>query len=325
MSWLIGPSKKKAKPKKKAASNSTGVSWVLSLWGDPRLFIALKAALCLAGLAAVSATWLYGGQWLRRHVGQSQAEIPTVEINAPPWLPRDDVEQLRQRVQMIVDADPFERMTLEEAAAEVQANPWVRQAVRVARRPGGHVDVVAAFRQPVALVEKDNRYYLVDQHGVRLPKDYAPEAAQRLDLPIIVGVRGPTPDIAQPWGGGDLLAGLRLASLVSHQPWREQVRAVDVQNFAGRLWAGEAHLKLLTRDDEGKHLIQRAGVAWGRAPGEERFAEMQLEEKLARIEQVRLKYEGQIDGGGGILDVRLESRGISGREVDSSVRYTTGG
>ncbi|MBI1375548.1 MAG: hypothetical protein GC159_22780 [Phycisphaera sp.] len=271
-------------------------------------------------LAVLAVSWAYGEKALVNHLRQTRASMPQVVlVDQPAWMPPELIDQIRGTVAMTVDPDPFDRLSLQDAAVSLEVNPWVRHVVSVQRKPGGRVEVLAAYRQPVALLERKDGYYTIDQFGVRLPWVYPPmpEKIDQLGVAVIRGVRSAPPYAGQKWVGEDVQAGLKLAALVETQPWSAQVRAVDVSNYDGRIDNRLPHLQLVT--DHG-------AVRWGRAPGDSRFYEPDAATKLRQIERVVERFNS-IDANGQIVDVYTDNVMIRRAQPfqtadDRSVRYT---
>jgi hypothetical protein len=135
------------------------------------------------------------------------------------------------------------------------------------------------------LVERNGDYLLVDEQGHRLPGDYTRSQAAAVGLPVILGVKAPLPTIGQLWQGEDLKAGVEVLALLRGQPYKEQVKAVQVRDATGGI-----RPILLTGDSGGM-------VFWGRAPGQEQPLEVDTSVKLNRLAAV-YQQRGAIDAGG---------------------------
>ncbi len=295
-----GGRSRKAKPAGPAIDRESLLRW-------------MRVAAWLIAVGGIAAGWYFGRAALVDYVGDRRAAVPEVKIvDAPPWMSPALSRQIRHTVAARVAPDPLDAESLESAAATLQQNPWVERVHGVSREFGGRIEVRAAYRAPVGLIHARDGYHLVDQHGRRLPGAYAQEQLDALDLPVITGVSAAPPREGEPWSGGDVSAGLQLATFIAAQPFADAVEAVDVTNFAGRHDASRPHLLLMTED---------GAVRWGRAPGAEQFYEPPAETKLEHIQRVRRKY-GSIDAGGQIVDVFGDSVFIHPRRA---IRYTAGG
>jgi len=311
MGWfLTRKSTRKSGRKKSSKSNkSTASSW------DPQKTLrTMRITGWVIGLAILIGGWFIGQNLLREELGKTRATMPhVVMVDAPQWMPDEVIENLRNTVAATVDPDPFNSQSLAEAAERLEASAWVTGITRLHRQPAGRIDVVADYRRPVALIQGAEGYHLVDARGIRLPLIYPEDRAWQLGLPMIQGVDQPPPHAGEPWGGGDVRAGLRLGMLIAAQPWSEQVHAVDVSNYGGRLDRGQPHLALVT--DDGL-------VRWGRAPGEEKFFEPTIDVKLAHVELVLRKF-GSIDAGGQVVDVFGDTVVTYPRAEAATLRYTS--
>jgi hypothetical protein len=255
----------------------------------------------LIGLLVVG--WVWGKPALRAQVARARSETPRIDLGRTPgWMSEQILRQLRSTVEPALVPDPFDRLSLREAAADLQASPWVDRVRRVIRRPDGRVEIRAEYREPAALVKARDGYHLIDEQGIRLPLIYEAETAREMGLPVIQGVDRAPPRAGRLWAGGDVQAGLRLAVLVQDQPWAEQVRAIDVNNYGGRRFDARPHLKLLTELDGDGDPRNNPGVRWGRAPGNEQFYEPSAEKKLQHLNQVLRRFR-RIDASGQIVDV----------------------
>jgi hypothetical protein len=249
-------------------------------------------------LGLVAGGWLVGEPMLRAHLEGRTSASPAVSLlGMPEWMPPVVIEDIQQRVRRAIDGGPLDQTALQDAAHELRASAWVQSVTRIIRRPGGLVEVQAAYRIPTALIESAGPLVLVDDQGVRLPLDYDPAMSSRVKLPVIRGVRQSAPPSGDVWKGDDLQAGLRLARLIATQPWIEQVRAVDVSNFSGRIDRARPHLVLVTA---------RGQVRWGRAPGDEQFFEPPAAVKLENLHQVVRKFKS-IDANGRTVDVHSDA------------------
>lgn len=245
-----------------------------------------------------AAGWYFGEAYLMDYVSRQHRDQPvTVElIDTPSWMNDRLTGHLREEVERIVDADPFDRASLEEAARTLQEKPWVESVQRIIRRGDAAIEVHADYRRPTALIEAEDGFHLVDRQGVRLPGRYSSDGAARTGLLVVEGVSAAPPLAGQRWGGKDLQAGLALAELIRKTEWSDEVASVNVRNYAGRVDNGQPHIVLPTR--------LGGALRWGRAIGEEQFYEPTAEVKLRHISRVRRQSEsGTICAGGRVVDV----------------------
>jgi hypothetical protein len=152
-------------------------------------------------------------------------------------------------------------------------------------------------------VRQGERACLVDEQGVYLPlrvpvRRIGEFASTRPSSPCIFlleGVGQPPPAVGQIWPGQDLQSGLRLASLLTHCVWREQIRAISLVNHGGRQSPAEPHVRLLLDGSE---------VRWGRGPGEEMGVEIPAAQKIALLQGLYAEH-GRLDAGRTHVDVRF--------------------
>ena len=309
MGWFL--TKKTAK---KAKRGSTKSKKAAQPWDPQKTLRMMRAGgWTVAALLAIGA-WFFGESALQRQVGKTQATLPIVNlVDAPQWMPGPVVDGLRATVAATVNPNPFDGASLEAAAAELQQSPWIERIYRVHRQPAGQIDVIAAYRRPIALIQAEDGCHLVDVRGTVLPLVYPIDKAQALGLPIVQGVAQAPPRAGEAWPGGDVRAGLRLGLLVSTQSWADQVLAIDVSNYGGRLTAGKAHLSLLTAD---------GAVRWGRAPGDEQFYEPPAATKLAHIDLMIRKF-ASLTPGRQDVDVSGDTIVTYPRAEAATVQYTS--
>lgn len=302
--WIRGQSgQSKRKPASKAKSRSAA---------DPsRRAARWRAVLWVVVVAGVGAGLYFGQTMLVDRVGNQHAAQVHVElVNAPAWMGENRLEGLRRTVRDAVTADPLDQASLEQAAAEFNANAWVERVVRIHRLDYGKVTVEAVYRQPVALVGARDGFHLVDHLGHRLPGVYPYEQLKQLGLPAITGVRAAPPNEGDMWPGQDVQAGITLAMRLAREPFAKQVRGIDVANYDGRSQHGYPHLTLITT---------AGAVRWGRAVGREEIYEPPADEKLAMLRRVNQSH-GSIDAGGQVVDVYLDTPMI---HAAGTTRYTS--
>lgn len=75
-------------------------------------------------------------------------------------------------------------LNLEAMARRIRANPWIRQ-VSIGREFPGRLVIVIQERKPVALLEKGNALFLLDDDGTPFKKL---EAGEVNDLPVLTGL-----------------------------------------------------------------------------------------------------------------------------------------
>ena len=104
---------------------------------------------------------------------------------------------------------------------------------------------------------------------------------------MIDGVEKAPPEVGRKWEGPDLVAGLKLASLIGDRPFQHQVSRIIVSNYDGRRNSHRPHIELATD-------FQDARILWGRAPDEEFGMEITAAQKIAVLEAL-YRESGRID------------------------------
>jgi hypothetical protein len=188
---------------------------------------------------------------------------------------------------------PWTKPTLcGDIATALAAVPWVKEVTSVHRFPDRHIEVRCQFRTPTALVQKVDKFYLVDPDGVRLPGEYVNDPAYF----IVQGVGANTPEPGKAWPGDDLRAGLAVVKLLHAEPYRGQITGVLVHNFAGREDPRRPHVVLATDRGGGR-------IVWGSAPGKE------IEENTiaAKLSLLRTNFEryGRVDANRAVIDISV--------------------
>jgi hypothetical protein len=312
MGWFLGSSTKK---KKKAAAPRKTQPAVHIQWDPQKTLFLLELGGWAVLLAGLTFGWFYGERALQSYAAEHRRATPKVELRGVPgeWMPPTLMEEITGVVANTVDPNPFSADTLQETATELQSNPWVKQVHSVRRKPNGVIEVSAVYRTPAAFIEYKTAYHLIDDKGVRLPLVYDDiKPVAKLGLPVLRGVKSAPAPAGVQWPGADVTAGLDLARLVAAQPWGDQVKAIDVTNFGGRVSKAQPHLALVTREGL---------VRWGRPPGEEEFYEPSTNVKLEHIKNVMRKHKS-IDAGGRTVDVYGDQALIHGSAEAVTARYT---
>jgi hypothetical protein len=280
------PARAKAtEPKKKAAPSANRFGW-----REAGLYVGSFAALLVLG-AGVWAWWTFQPvDRLRTVVASSQssrADLAEI-VFADPVVGVEGVrETLLASAYAAARQNPFDRDALRAIHEMLVQSRWMEDStIRVTRDLAStevngavqridRITIHGQFRQPFALVRRDDTDYVVDGSGTRLPVYYA--AGEVPALPAIVNAIGPVPQIGAMWRGGDITDGLLLIRYLRTQnrEWFKQVRAIDVQNWDG----GDrklAHLAIIT--DRGYR------IAWGRAIGQEAGIEHPASHKVQALD-----------------------------------------
>jgi len=183
----------------------------------------------------------------------------------------------------------------------------------------GEVVIRAQYRQPVARVRVQSidgpwQWVFVDGTGVRLPDEVPthqaavlhngrvehrwfppnsamPPDAQPLHYVAILGVDTPPPPVGHPWNAEDLADGLKLADKLRRYAWKNQITAIDVRNYSGRLDPAGPWLRMLAKTSQGQTSIQ-----FGRFPQENGDWEISPDEKLDSLDEIVRDRNGLAKG-----------------------------
>ncbi|HUU81938.1 MAG TPA: hypothetical protein VM243_00415 [Phycisphaerae bacterium] len=280
--------RKRSKKKSAAKAGDKGV-WAGLDPQKKRRALRVAAAVIAFGAVAVGAA--AGLRQLDRQVHA----LP--HFGGPPDIVLQDVPEgldpiIRQALTPVLDADWSEPALCDRIGRQLEANAWVRKVDSVRRLPTGRIAIHCVYRTPMALVQTGGEFILIDQQAVRLPGSYPYHAS----WPLIQGVAGVPPPAGRTWEAPDLSAAVAVLDRLAAEPFADQLTAVLVHNFHGRIDAREAHIELAT---------DRAGgrIIWGSAPGEE-VAENTADQKLAILRRNHELY-GRIDAGRQVIDVTM--------------------
>jgi hypothetical protein len=178
--------------------------------------------------------------------------------------------------------DPLVRADLVAVRHNLLATGWFDSIDQVRRADEDVVEISATFVQPYTLIRDHAGDHLIDFRGKLLPKSYDRGARTQFHFITITGAHFDRPQSpGMQWEGADVAAGLKLAQVLDRQPWREQVREIDVSQC---LKDGPIRL----RTDAGCTII------WGGAPGEEPALEVLADGKIQRLNYL-YERSGRID------------------------------
>jgi hypothetical protein len=222
----------------------------------------------------------------------SAEQLPRVELkHVPAWMNADLQARIRQLATPVAPRSALDHDLLVDITHILQSEPWVKQVHQVRRlsqkSPGDTIEVHCDYRAPVALVEEEGYFWMVDIDGVKLPERYARGelASVAMDarmprLRVITGVAADAPQAGEPWTGDDLRAGIELVRLLHDRPYAADVATIDVSNFAGRRNPQSAQIVL--------HTLSETEIRWGRpATGaKDFFVEVTPEQKLEHIQTI---------------------------------------
>jgi hypothetical protein len=279
-----------------------------------RTFVGHVCTFCVVTLCVgVLLGTLLGTSALERRAARTMGEgAPVIRIAWPPlagataapgdtvptWLPKADQEALLQLASDAVGPAPdlFSPSPLESISRALGASGWFEGLPPARRGPGHALIVQGRWRIPAAVVRYDGKDYLISWDAMPMPPAYEPGTAR---LPVILGSpAGPprdaagTRDMSTPWAGEGIGAALELLQVVAAQPWRGQVKGIDVAPFAD-----SGLLTLVTHAD--------TRVVWGGRPSRPRLGEVTTAQKLVHIAQVQHDYR-RIDAGHPLIYVNTQ-------------------
>lgn len=227
----------------------------------------------------------------------------------PELLRRPDNRHILESLQARINLRPTDRLLdpgLAERVGKSLSDPsigWVKSVDRVLIRPDGVLAIRCTFREPVAYVQHNDACYLVDGEGVLLPGWYRLEDCATSKLLLISGVKDAPPTVGHRWPGQDLQSGLKLAGLIGHRAFRNQVDRIIVTNYDGRVDRKRPYIELATN---------RAGsrIWWGQPPSQEDGTETTAEQKLALLDWL-FQEHGRIDLNRAYVDIRTHPNSVS--------------
>jgi hypothetical protein len=277
---------------------------------DLRWRIALHATIAIIFLSAFVSVFRICQIYVDRRIAFPNRPPKVVLVDRPDWMTDFLASEIIKTTQPIGLHSSFNRQLLIDTAKSLQSNPWIRQVNEVRRAygqtPGDTLEIDCEYRVPAALVKWGDFYWLVDSQGVKLPEQYDRDllpkvlvgADGKTNLRIIDGVSHGPPEAGQVWPGQDLAGGLEMARLLSDQNWADQIRDIDVSNFAGRRDEREAQLVLYTRFG--------TQIRWGRPPSaKDAFIEVPAPQKLSAIEDIYLRAK-RVDDNQPWIDLRFD-------------------
>ncbi len=301
MGWFL-PSGNKHKGKKARPARAWARASNKSVADPERRRARWKAALVAIVVVGLAIGGWFGYPPLRERVSSVRttggAAVDVRLHDLPVWMRPPEASRIARQVAQIAGGDPLNRAALAAAADYLQHEAWIERLNSVQRDSDGAIDVHVDWRSPAALVGARDGFHLIDASGVRLPDVYGYDQVADLGLVAITGIAAAPPRQGTTWPGADVQAGLSLVRLLAGRGLADQVKAVDVSNFAGRADERYPHLSLVTAEGM---------VRWGRAPGNEGIYEPAAETKLTMLRRVAERYGGRIDAGGQTVDVYLDT------------------
>ena len=280
--------------RRKAGSTSYGLGWWISLAPDRRrqwvvgcMTFAVLVTMVVSGGVALGR--------LNTHVSRAlvrQATPALSFVDLPARLLSLAEDDMARSAEGLLEGDWMRPELCQVLAERVAEVGWVSEVNFVRRSGTGRFEVSCRYRTPTAMVQKDDEFYLVDRHSVRLPGRYHYDPIWLL----IQGVGQSAPDAGRVWPGGDVRTGLSVIEAIIGSSFASQITAVLVDNIAGRRDRHRSHIELAT---------DRAGgrIRWGSAPGFELEANS-VAEKLAILME-NYRQTGRADAEHPVIDISL--------------------
>lgn len=294
----------KSKAKTPAAREAVPAEPARAVAGRLQSFLFRPKVLILMA-AAVSATVLLPVLMpkLSKHVPdlrtrpEYRLKLSAIHTNkAPSFVPPNLVAQVLDRARWAEDlpwlegeADELDVLhdeLLPQMANAFAAHPWVKAVVRVRRSIPARLDVELVYRQPVAMVQLQEWLYPVDRDGVTLPaEDFS--AAQARGYPLITNVVS-TPQGASglPWGDEVVEHAAQLAAILVRRPEGDDAVTYWSQFGLAEIRVPRRDRADVSADELNFQLITQGGsrVIWGRPPATDHPGELEVDQKIGRLE-----------------------------------------
>jgi hypothetical protein len=262
-------------------------------------------------------------KYVEQEVSGPVGPLRVALVNKPVWMSDYLAEQIAATVPKN-SSSAFDHDLLVQTADKLRKNPWVSEVRQVRRvygeQPGDTLEVDCEFRAPIALVKWKEFYWLVDNDGYVLPEQFTDENLDKItigrdgrtSIRVIQGVRQAPPESGKKWAGGDLAAGLDLVKLFYGKLYLDEVTAVDVSNFGGRVKRADPQLVLDTR--------YGSQIWWGRPLNtKDFFVEVPAARKLEILKAV-VQQHGRIDANQAYVDVRYDDFLVPTTQPSSEAR-----
>lgn len=271
---------------KKSKSQSATSAWLADLGERARRAI-VSRLIALFVIAVIGGVGAFGLSRLEAHVDRevcSKKAPSIVLVDLPSPLVPLASNLLHENLSEIVRSSPSwtDDAVCRAMVSRLESTGWVSSVQFVRRNSDGLFEVSCRYRVPVAMVQQESGYVMVDGSAVRVPGTYSYDASYK----SIQGVRAAVPRPGETWAGDDLRAALKLIDALSIQPFAHQVSAVIVDNMNGRVDPRASHVVLATDRAGGK-------IRWGSAPGKE-IEENSVQRKLAILAD-NFRRTGRLD------------------------------
>ncbi len=256
-----------------------------------RVFYAVGTALLVLSLTGAGSVAMIRLDQHVRNVVSDGAEPTFTLVDLPDQLVGlADTDLLDSLGDVLAQSSWLDDEVCRKMAQQLEKTGWVAEVNHVGRTSDARFEVSCRYRTPAAMVQQEDKFFLVDTGGVRLPGSYVYDPVWHL----IQGVEAPAPAPGVPWVGADLRAGLRILDAIQLETFSHQITAALVGNYDGRVSPGLTHIQLAT---------DRAGgrLRWGSAPGRE-LEENSVAEKLAILRE-NYRRTGRADANHLVIDI----------------------
>lgn len=281
--------------------------------GRPRLKLFLHVAAAVSFLTIFTLGVKSSRDFADRSV-LKPAAVNVQLINPPAWM-NDEVRQRIVQIATPVSAkSSLDHDQVREIAQILAAEPWVKKVNRVQRvygkQPGDTLEVDCEFRAPLALVQDDGWFWMVDSEGVKLPERFTKDelakvaigkGLEKIQLRVVTGVHNAAPQAGERWPGRDLEAGLELVKLFFDKPYMNDVAMIDVANVdpVQPDVAGAKNEVVL-------HTRYNTQIRWGSPIKQSGFSvEVSSAQKLATLERLWHEYQ-RLDAGKPWIEIRYD-------------------
>jgi hypothetical protein len=279
----------------------------------------LRVALQTAGVASFIAILAYGVASSRRYADANGLTPPVplkvVFVDPPKWMN----EQLRERLERVAtpvtSRSSLDGSVVQDVASVLSAEPWVKNVRQVRRvygqSAGDTLQIECEFRAPVALVQDDAWFWMVDAEGIKLPERFMKNELAKvanghgllgMQLRVITGVHERAPQAGEKWQGEDLAGALELAKLFHDKPYMNDVAMIDVAGVdppgivEGRR---RNEVVLVTKFN--------TQIRWGEPMSRSAFSvDVPVGQKLLTLERLYKEY-GRVDAGRPWIEIRYDS------------------
>lgn len=211
-------------------------------------------------------------------------------VDLPQTLTELAIGDLQDSVSDLLGGDWIDDRVCRVMATRLASVAWVDKVGFVRRTGNGRFEISARYRLPVAMVQHEGGFLLIDRVGRRLPGGYNYDPAWKL----IQGVDRRAPEPGERWGSDDVQAALAILAALEEEPFGDEITAVLVENVGGRVDPRRSHVQLATDRVGGR-------ILWGSAPGLE-LEENTMEQKFAILRENH-RRTGRADAHHPVIDI----------------------